>query len=97
MKLLLLLLVLIPEILARKSGVREAASDHAQFEWTDCGENVADQCLMVLFPADNTADIALLNYVDGEVTVLSGHLKDDESIAISVTVEEHRLEVNMSN
>jgi len=95
MKLLLLLLVLIPEILARKSGVREAASDHAQFEWTDCGENVADQCLMVLFPADNTADIALLNYVDGEVTVLSGHLKDDESIAISVTVEEHQLEVTM--
>lgn len=95
MKLLLVLLVLLPEILARGNRWREAASDHAQFEWTDCGENVADQCLMVVFPADNTADIALLNYVDGEVTVLSGHLKDDESIAISVTVEEHQLEVTM--
>ena len=97
MKLLLVLLVLLPEILARGNRWREAASDHAQFEWTDCGENVADQCLMVVFPADNTADIALLNYVDGEVTVLSGHLKDDESIAISVTVEEHQLEVNLNN
>ena len=95
MKLLLVLLVLLPDILAYEESRAEATNDHAEFEWTECGENVADQCLMVVFPADNTDDIALLNYVDGEVTVLSGHLKGDESIAISVTVEENQLEVNI--
>jgi len=89
MKSLLLLLVLLPDILADDGG------DHAQFSWTDCGDNVADQCMMVVFPSDNTVDMALLNYVDGEITVLSGHLKEDEGISVAVTVEEHQLEITM--
>ena len=93
MKVLLLLSIVLPDILARSS--REATNDHARFEWTDCGDNVADQCLMVVFPADNMVDVALLNYVDGEITVLSGHLKDDESISVAVSVEEHQLEVSI--
>ena len=93
MKSLLLLLVLLPDILAGSNGRDIDGSDHAQFSWTDCGDNVADQCLMVVFPSDNTVDMALLNYVDGEITVLSGHLKDDEGISVAVTVEEHQLEV----
>jgi len=93
MKVLLLLSIVLPDILARSS--REATNDHARFEWTDCGDNVADQCLMVVFPADNMVDVALLNYVDGEITVLSGHLKDDESISVAVSVEEHQLEITM--
>ena len=84
---LLLLSIALPDILA--------TNDHARFEWTDCGDNVADQCMMVVFPADNMVDVALLNYVEGEITVLSGHLKDDDSISVAVSVEEHQLEVNI--
>ena len=99
MKVLLLLSIVLPDILARDPKIgrssREATNDHARFEWSDCGDNVADQCLMVVFPADNMVDVALLNYVDGEITVLSGHLKDDESISVAVSVEEHQLEVSI--
>ena len=97
MKILLLLLpILMPDVVAGRGPgikIKEADNDHAQFQWTDCGDNAADQCMMVVFPADNTVDVALLNFVDGEITVLSGHLKGDESISIAVTVEEHQLEV----
>ena len=91
--LLLLLSIVLPDILALDT--KRETNDHARFEWTDCGDNVADQCMMVVFPADNMVDVALLNYVDGEITVLSGHLKDDESISVAVSVEEHQLEVSI--
>ena len=67
---------------------------HANFHWTDCpGETTADQCLKVDFASDKTDDVALLHYVDDEITVLSGHLMKDTTQSIAVTVYEDHMEV----
>ena len=89
MKLILILLVLLPELLAAP-----ADDTHAQFQSVDCPEDSnADRCLKVVYPGDKTEDIALLNYVDGEVTILSGFLMNEQGTAISVTVYEDHMEV----
>ena len=89
MKLIWILLVLLPELLAAP-----ADDNHAQFHWEGCPEDTnADQCLKVVYPGDKTEDIALLNYVDGETTILSGSLMNEQGTAISVTVYEDHMEV----
>ena len=64
--------------------------------WTLCpttGEQF-DQCLEVDFPLDKTNDIALLNYVDGETTILRGQLMTESVVHVSVTVEQSVLTVS---
>jgi len=91
MKLCFGLLVLIPTLLAAP-----ADESTTNFHWTNCpADEAADQCLKVDFPADRTDDIALLNYVDGEVTILSGFLMSARELAVSVTMYEDHLEVTM--
>ena len=76
-------------------------SDLPKFAWTDCpidtsGDGINwqyDKCLEVDFPLDQSDDTILLNYVNGETTVLKGHLKDDPDVHVSVTIEGSILEV----
>ena len=92
MKLILILLVLLPELLAAP-----ADDTHAQFQSVDCPEDSnTDRCLKVVYPGDKTEDIALLNYVDGEITILSGSLMNEQGTAISVTIYEDHMEVKDS-
>ena len=88
---LLVLFTTIPTLLAASSD-----ENHAEFKWIDCptDEVNIDACLRVDFPGDKTDDIALLNKVDGENTILSGFLKDENTQAISVTVYEDHMEVD---
>ena len=63
--------------------------------WTLCpttGEQF-DQCLEVDFPLDKSNDIALLNYVDGETTILRGQFMTESVVHVSVTVEQSVLTV----
>ena len=66
-----------------------SANDLPQFMWTLCPETSKkyDQCLEVDFPSDRTDDIALLNYVGGEKTILKGILMKEGGVHVSVTVE----------
>ena len=63
------------------------------FAWQDCPDAKFDKCLGVVFPADDTGDLALLNYVDGETTVLKGYLESEPGSHLSVTVDGSRLTV----
>ena len=91
MRFLLVLFTTIPTFLAASSD-----ENHAEFKWIDCptDEVNIDACLRIDFPGDKTDDIALLNKVDGENTILSGFLKDENTQAISVTVYEDHMEVD---
>ena len=91
MRFLLVLFTTIPTFLATSSG-----DNHAEFKWIDCPEDEVniDTCLRVDFPGDKTDDIALLNKVGGEDTILSGFLKNENTKAISVTVYEDHMEVD---
>ena len=66
-----------------------SANDLPQFMWTLCPETSKkyDQCLEVDFPSDRTDDVALLNYVGGEKTILKGILMKEGGVHVSVTVE----------
>ena len=88
---LLVLFTTIPTLLAVTPE-----ENHAEFKWIDCpvDEVNIDACLRVDFPGDKTDDIALLNKVDGEDTILSGFLKNENTQAISVTVYEDHMEVD---
>ena len=88
---LLVLFTTIPTLLAVTPE-----ENHAEFKWIDCpvDEVNIDACLRVDFPGDKTDDIALLNKVDGEDTILSGFLRNENAIAISVTVYEDHMEVD---
>ena len=91
MRFLLVLFTTIPTFLVTSSG-----DNHAEFKWIDCpvDEVNIDACLGVDFPGDKTDDIALLNKVDGEDTILSGFLKNENTQAISVTIYEDHMEVD---
>ena len=91
MRFLLVLFTTIPTLLAVTPE-----ENHAEFKWIDCpvDEENIDACLRVDFPGDKTDDIALLNKVDGEDTILSGFLKNENTQAISVTVYEDHMEVD---
>ena len=91
MRFLLVLFMAIPTLLAATPE-----ENHAEFKWIDCPEDEVnkDACLRVDFPGDKTDDIALLNKVDGEDTILSGFLKNENTKAISVTVYEDHMEVD---
>jgi hypothetical protein len=99
MKLLLGLLVMlpIPTLFATGTENRSAfVKNHASFHLMACPDKTtAKVCLEVDFPKDRTDDIALLEYVDGEVTVLSGHLMKDTKQSIAVTIYEDHMEVCM--
>ena len=56
-----------------------------------------DKCLEVDFPLDQSDDTALLNYVNGETTVLKGFLKNEPNATLSVTVEGDVLTVGILN
>lgn len=73
-----------------------SANDLPQFMWTLCPETSKkyDQCLEVDFPSDRTDDIALLNYVGGETTILKGILMKEGGVHVSVTVEGNILTVS---
>ena len=61
--------------------------------WTLCPDDKFDECLEVDFPKDRATDIALLNYVDGETTILRGDLREESGVHVSVTVEQSVLTV----
>ena len=91
MRFLLVLFMAIPTLLAATPE-----ENHAEFKWIDCPEDEVNlvACLRVDFPGDKTDDIALLNKVGGEDTILSGFLKNENTKAISVTVYEDHMEVD---
>ena len=91
MRFLLVLFLTIPTLLAVPPE-----ENHAEFKWIDCPEDEVkiDACLRIDFPGDKTDDIALLNKVDGEDTILSGFLKNENTKAISVTVYGDHMEVD---
>jgi len=92
MKVLLRLLVILPITTLFASETE----NHANFHWTDCpAETTADQCLKVDFASDKTDDVALLHYVDDEITVLSGHLMKDTAQSIAVTVYKDHMEITL--
>ena len=92
MKLFFGLLVLIP--ITTLFAAEAEKEDHANFHKIDCPSDVsADMCLKVDFPSDKTDDTALLHYVNGEVTVFTGHLMEEETQTISVTIYEDHMEV----
>ena len=63
--------------------------------WSSCPEKSSnyDKCLQVDFPSDRTDDIALLNNVDGEATILKGVLMKEHTVRVSVTIDGTILEV----
>ena len=63
--------------------------------WTLCPDDKFDECLEVDFPKDKATDVALLNYVDGETTILRGDLREESGVHVSVTVEQSILTVNI--
>ena len=67
--------------------------------WTLCPDTPEkyDQCLEVNFPSDKTDDVALLNHVDGETTILKGTLMKELHVHLSVTVEGSMLTVRDFN
>ena len=92
MKFLLGLLVMLP--IPTLFAAETENNEHASFHPTTCpAETTADQCLRVDFPGDKTDDVALLHYVEGETTVLSGHLMKDTEQSIAVTIYEDHMEV----
>ena len=76
--------------------VAVASSDNLpHFMWSLCPETSAnyDKCLQVDFPSDRTDDIALLNNVDGEATILEGVLMTEQNVRVSVTIDGSIIEV----
>ena len=65
------------------------------FMWSLCPETSAnyDKCLQVDFPSDRTDDIALLNNVYGEATILKGVLMTEQNVRVSVTIDGSIIEV----
>ena len=63
--------------------------------WTLCPDDKFDECLEVDFPKDKSTDVALLNYVDGETTILRGDLREESGVHVSVTVEQNILTVRI--
>ena len=72
-----------------------SSDDLPHFMWSLCPETSAnyEKCLQVDFPSDRTDDIALLNNVDGEATILKGVLMKEPTVRVSVTIDENILEV----
>ena len=72
-----------------------SSDDLPLFMWSLCPETSAnyEKCLQVDFPSDRTDDIALLNNVDGEATILKGVLMKEPAVRVSVTIDGNILEV----